>query len=148
MLTRTTVKWVSLVFGIACLLEIGILTAHPEWCEPRVLKSVTIPVKQFTAGEPLVTQTESTDAPNKDIRITFRMKVPSFSNGYPNIFQTAPINSGLRMELSSSGNLGLLVAHKLNQVQGYSLTDHYPFNEWHAVSVHIDVRHHIQLTFD
>src|SRR5258708_1972951 len=59
----------------------------------------------------------------KSVDINFKMKVFSISN-WNNVFQTADLNDGIRMELSAPSTVGLLVGYMnaiKDTVRGYEL---------------------------
>ena len=59
---------------------------------------------------------------NADVRISFKALLYD-ATGYPNLFQTAGINEGLRMELNGSRNLGLVYGKSSNAFAGVPLLD-------------------------
>ena len=61
-------------------------------------------------------------AGNADVRISFKAWLHNAA-GYQNLFQTAGINEGLRMELSGERNLGLVYGKTSNTFAGMPLLD-------------------------
>ena len=72
---------------------------------------------------------------NAYFRLKLRFRVDD-TNGYPNVFQTASINNGLRMEIA--GSMASLVVHDVNisnGLRGLTLTDTLEKNRWYVLEV-------------
>ncbi len=84
----------------------------------------------------------------KSIDLTMSVEASSIHK-YDNFFQTAPLNKGLRLELSKPSNL-VLIAHAKNDsgYRPYLLTSNFRLNRWHKLSIKIDPQNHITIYFD
>ena len=69
------------------------------------------------------------------VRLKLRFRADS-TDGYPNVFQTAPVNSGMRMELSGTG-AGILIPDSSapNGVKGFNLTSTLKVRQWYTLGV-------------
>ncbi len=84
----------------------------------------------------------------KDIAISFAMKTYSIDD-HNNVFQTAPFNSGIRMELSKPSTLVLIV--KSNTSSGFApiiLTKSIKLNKWYNIAINIDRLGHVKIILD
>ncbi len=82
----------------------------------------------------------------REIDIRFRMLVYSIMD-YDNVFQTAPVNKGIRLELDKPNKLGVVIQEKTGlggKVRGLFLTQRLQANRWYTVRIHIDRAHHLQ----
>jgi hypothetical protein len=79
---------------------------------------------------------EASKAVSKEISISFKMKVHSVRE-YDDLFQTAPANAGVRMELLKPSVLGLVVGCKGNSFKGFTVTDSLKMGEEYRVNVRI-----------
>jgi len=86
---------------------------------------------------------------DKKIEIRFRMKVNSVGN-FDNVFQTAPANSGIRMELggSSGKSFGLVIGDKKKDCRGFLITSNLILGRWYDVRVNIDRNKDIRVYLD
>lgn len=83
---------------------------------------------------------ETEGARFKDIEINFKMRVNSIYD-YNNVFQTAPWNQGICLELVSPSSLGLVVSDKTSGgFFGYRLTDILELHKWYKVRIKIDCK--------
>jgi len=73
------------------------------------------------------------------------MKAYSIS-GYPNVFQTGPVNSGIRMELSQPSSIGLVTRYKKNDLKGYILSESFQCNKWYWVEIAFTPGNRLQVT--
>ncbi len=88
---------------------------------------------------------EESGAGIKELAIKFKMRVISIHN-WNNIFQTAPYNKGVRMELSDPAGLGLVVGDGTETgLRGYKISGPLELNKWYSVSVNIDVDKRIKV---
>jgi hypothetical protein len=82
----------------------------------------------------------------REIDIHFRMFV--YRKGdYHNVFQTAPANEGLRLELNGAGHLALVVPEQSGagkKVRGIYLTRRLQAGQWYLVRIRIDRSHRLQ----
>ncbi len=85
----------------------------------------------------------------EEVEISFRMRPDSALN-YSNVFQTAPGNSGIRMELggSSKSSLGMVVGDGDKGFRGISITDHVELGTWHSVRVSMSEDKRIRVFLD
>ncbi len=91
---------------------------------------------------------ESLKSDYKELTISYYVKVNAIS-GWNNIFQTAPLNSGIRMELSEPSTLGLVIKNNNNEgYRGFNVTDKLQLNRWYFVKVKIDTNNHIIVILD
>ena len=80
----------------------------------------------------------------KDIEVSFDATVYSISQ-YDNIFQTAPVNSGLRIELSKIRTLGLVIGYKNNsKLIGYPMISKVDFNKKYNIRLYLDKTNKLQ----
>lgn len=91
--------------------------------------------------------TENIKAQDKEISINFEMKAYSISD-WNNVFQTAPSNSGIRMELSKPDAVGLVIG--TNNKEGYRgfHLGQILFNQWHKVEIKINRDKRLRAVFD
>jgi hypothetical protein len=81
---------------------------------------------------------EPDSADLREVDIHFKMKVHSIGN-YGNVFQTAPLNDGVRLELSSPSTIAAIVKRRDEQEPyGFILTDELKLNTEYRVRIHID----------
>ncbi|MCX6722921.1 MAG: hypothetical protein NT094_02515 [Candidatus Staskawiczbacteria bacterium] len=81
----------------------------------------------------------------KELLINFRFKVYRFGD-YNNIFQTAPGNSGIRMELTSPSTLALIVnCGKSAGIRGLVVTSAIETNKWYSLFVKVDCKNHLNV---
>lgn len=77
--------------------------------------------------------------------ISFQMKVYEIDN-YNNIFQTAPTNSGIRMELAQPSKLGLIIGYKNAEgVKGFVLRRSLQLKQWYSVNINISRDKHLRV---
>jgi len=70
-------------------------------------------------------------------------------NHFNNVFQTAPANSGLRLELSKPGTVALIAAARNSAgFIPYIVAPNVSLNRWHSFDVKIDPDKHITVTLD
>lgn len=83
-----------------------------------------------------------------DIRVKFKMKAYSIYE-WNNIFQTAPSNRGIRMELSKPSTLSLLIGSRDSAVfRAFDLTKTLILNKWHKVEIEIQKNNNLKILFD
>ena len=91
---------------------------------------------------------ETFTADYKEIEISFNAKVNSIS-GWNNIFQTAPANYGIRMELAEPSTLGLIIKNKNKDgLRGFYVTQALQLGKSHLISVKIDMNKHLTVLLD
>lgn len=83
-----------------------------------------------------------------DMNIRFKMKAYSISE-WNNIFQSAPVNTGIRMELSKPSTLSLLIGSRDSAIfKAFDLTKILTLNEWHKVEIDIQKNNNLKILFD
>lgn len=84
----------------------------------------------------------------KEVTIKFRTKVNAVTY-YNNIFQTAPKDKGIRMELTKPTSIGLVVGYNNPEgFRGFPLSDSLEFNKWYSMEISIDSGKHLQVKID
>ena len=83
---------------------------------------------------------------------TFQLSMgfePTSISSYNNAFQTAPANSGLRLELSKPNTLALVAGSRnADGYRVYVISSALSLNQWHAIHISIDMENHITVNFD
>lgn len=91
---------------------------------------------------------EQTSSDIKEVYIDFKMKIYSL-NEYQNIFQTAPFNEGIRLELAPPSTLGLVVQQKDTHVPfGVILANSCVLNEWYHITISIDKNRRVRISIN
>lgn len=91
---------------------------------------------------------ESERSDIKKIDLNFRMKVYSIDN-YNNVFQTAPANDGIRLELTSPSVLALIVRYKgADKPEGIVLTRTLQLDKWYSVNIRADRDNRLTVLLD
>lgn len=96
----------------------------------------TINVAAYIYGKtPSIALGEIKNAENAYINLKLRFRVDS-TEGYPNLFQTAPVNRGMRMEISGS-TAAIIIADSsvLGGVRGINLTTSLKTGQWYTLEV-------------
>ena len=84
----------------------------------------------------------------KDINISFKMKAYSIGQ-YNNVFQTAQLNSGIRMELASPSTAALVVGcGNENRCTGVIISNNFEINKWYMVTIDLDRRSHLRVSLN
>jgi len=92
---------------------------------------------------------ETTESEFTEVRLALRMKVYSIPTDYIDIFQLAPVNSGIRMELSKPARLGMVVGYdNKDKYKGFVLTDSFSLNRWYLVTIKIDLKKRLKVTLN
>jgi hypothetical protein len=100
--------------------------------------------QQFSIKE----YTEKDQGLHRKIQIQFRMKVSAIEN-HPNVFQTGPGNSGIRMELGPPAYLGLVIgAKRAEGFRGFILTKNLQFNQWVQVKFSLNPAQRLTVFLD
>jgi len=130
------------------ILAIGSTSYRLEVGGQAPSKTVAQQVDQWTSQTMApVSFSEAEVRRSKEIDLSFHFSAHSFP-GYPNIFQTAPYNKGLRMELSEPSGLGLIIGLKHSTERGYEITKTLSLNEWHEVKLHYGTDKHLTVDLD
>lgn len=96
----------------------------------------TISVAPYTYGNvPPISLGEISPADNAYVHLKLRFRVDSVE-GYPNVFQTAPVNSGIRMEISGT-TAAIVVPDKsvLGELKGLTLSTTVKTGQWYQLEV-------------
>ncbi len=146
------------LFGILlCISVVALVLLFVETnaLEYKTLKSVTETRINFdshagggnSASQPRAFN-ESRKAPLK--RISIQMSFFVYSIGeHNNIFQTAPVNGGLRLELTKPGTLAVIAgARNTRKFLPYVLTTNLALKEWHTLAIDIDPENHVVILLD
>jgi hypothetical protein len=86
------------------------------------------------------------EAELRQMTMAFRMKVHSIDK-YNNVFQTAPENSGVRLQLSRPSLAALILNSRTwlgNRPQVVPLTRSVILNRWYSVLITLDPKHHLK----
>lgn len=87
----------------------------------------------------------------KDIEISFDATVYSVSQ-YDNIFQTAPENKGVRMEISKPSALGLVVGYDMKfmkfKLRGFPIANQLKLNKKYNIKIKLDKFNHVNIYLD
>ena len=84
----------------------------------------------------------------RELLINFNFKVYQIGD-YNNIFQTAPGNSGIRMELANPSTLALIVdCGAPTGVRGLIVSDEIEVDKWYRVVVKMDRQNHLSVLLD
>jgi hypothetical protein len=68
---------------------------------------------------------------------------------FSNVFQTAPLNDGLRLELASPNTLALIAgANNTDHYLVYIITTAFSFNRWHRFTLRVDPQKYLTANFD
>ena len=88
------------------------------------------------------------NTPVKSVEIVLRFRTRSAGN-YGNMFQTAPLNKGVRLELPRPGELALIVGAKTSTGYArYYFTKPFADGRWHSFRVSIDRHNRIRAWID
>jgi hypothetical protein len=91
---------------------------------------------------------ENSGADIKSFNLSMSLRPTSVAH-FDNAFQTAPMNSGLRLELAKPHVLALIAAAQ--NAQGfiaYVISTTFTLNTWHTFDVALDPEKHITIDFD
>jgi hypothetical protein len=131
-----------LLFGL-CLFSLIYIDSISDAGVFKAVKSVEHSVSEYdsSSNQPDINTPaefiENIDKEYKDTHISFDMEIYTIDN-YNNIFQTAPANSGLRMELSQPSKLAFLAAVKSEDNTAFTggwVGSSYQFNKWYKVDI-------------
>lgn len=101
------------------------------------------PTRDGNIQEP-IRYKETDKAPYKYVHIRFSFKANS-NEGYPNILQTANVNSGVRLELGKPSALALIVGRAEDS---FFVTQTLTLGKWHEVSLDITPENHLSVVVD
>lgn len=84
----------------------------------------------------------------RDVEIRFKMKAHSITE-YNNVFQTAAVNTGIRLELAKPSILALIVGSRGPEgFKGFILTRSLELNKWHSVHIKISRDKRLKVSLD
>lgn len=81
-----------------------------------------------------------------EIEISFQLLVDSIED-YDNVFQTAPWNEGIRLELAKPAKLAFVIPEKgggAGRIRGLYLTQQFQFRKWYTVRLRINPEQRFQ----
>ncbi len=149
------------VIGCAALVvAIGVLLSHlvgfSVWIDKVLfLQSKNFQVSEILSGSDFVGGKTAplafgsiADPSSGYLHISFRFRVDD-TEGYPNLFQTAPVNKGLRLEISGS-NAGFVIADSVeaNGLRGLTLSNKIEKEHWYALEVEALNGAYVRATLD
>ena len=128
------------IFSVILLVAIATLAAYTMDSHPTPVKYAsdnreTINVAPYIYGKTPPVSLGAIRNPDAYFHLTLRFRVDS-TEGYPNVFQTAPVNRGMRMEIS--GSVAAIVVHDLavpGGVRGLTLTTALKTGQWYVLDV-------------
>jgi len=142
-----TSAWMQ--FGFSCLLLIAVLFVSygvfsRNFCFSSCGYRGKYSVPVVIGGVPSVKHLYG-----KKVKISFRVKVDSVKE-YDNIFQTAPANSGIRMEVGNGvhNSIGAVIGDKKLGLRGFVLTDNFGLKKWHEVLMTISRENEVSISLD
>ncbi len=92
--------------------------------------------------------TEGMLSSSNELALSLQFEAPSAPE-YGDVFQTAPVNKGLRMELSRPSQLAVIAAaHNGAGFIPYIITKTFAFRKWHTFALTITREKHIVARFD
>ncbi len=112
------------------------ISGHLPTAKSAVDTLETIHVAEYDSGKsPPVALGEIKNPDNAYIRIKLRFRAQS-TEGYPNLFQTAPVNLGMRLEISGS-NASIVVRDlaEPSGVKGLTLTTELKKGQWYELEI-------------
>lgn len=146
---------ILLLLFVACLFLIFYIDTFSDSLSYRAVKTVEHSVSEYNSSsndESINTPSEfveNIDKDLKEIQFTFNMKIESVDD-YNNVFQTAPVNSGLRMELSQPSDLVFLSGIKstesnaLTSVQIHNIQ----LNTWYKIDINVQKNNRATIKVD
>ena len=91
---------------------------------------------------------EEMPSSSNELALALQFEAP-LAPKYGDVFQTAPVNKGLRMELSSPSQLAVIAAaHNGAGFIPYIITKTFVFRKWHTFALTITREKHIVARFD
>lgn len=132
---------------VTCASVAFVLLAKPKFVTDQTTKSARILFDSAMpeSAKPVVLSFPAYSGKTEfDASLAF--KVYSFSNGYPNILQTANANEGLRLELTPEHRLSLVTHYESDKGwKGYPLCDTVPINTWVTMNLRARSGHGIEV---
>ncbi len=137
---KTNVILSSILLLTAGLLATSFVVDHQQTKRIKTVeyRNVNFDSRSSDPGKTSVkTFKENIQSDVKEVDISFLMKVYSISH-WNNVFQTARLNEGIRMELSQPSNVGIVIATNDSEgLKGFSLFNAIEFNKIYAVKVSV-----------
>jgi hypothetical protein len=102
-------------------------------------------------SEPQYEHVQTQDEPNKSFAISFDFQTHALGTPpyiYQNVFQTAPLNTGLRLEISPTGVLAMVSGEKPPQGAPHVLTGSLTPAAWHHFRMNVDVLGNLDMQLD
>jgi hypothetical protein len=146
-LNRNTV--LSLLFGASFFGLIAVFSIPDlfRYQTARVFQASAISYDSSQRAAPVELR-NTVNSPVKSVEIVLRFRTRSAAN-YGNLFQTAPLNSGLRLELPRPGVLALIVGAQTSMGYArYYFTKPFADGRWHSFRVSIDRHNRIRAWID
>jgi len=146
-------KIIYLIVFVASIVVLFTLDHFMKKYEYHILKKVDYNNLNYSnqeSGSDLAkvkTFIESEKTRHKQVNIRFMMKTNSFKN-WTNVFQTAPLNAGIRMELSEPATLAIIIRMKHGSPRGYDLLRDLQQQKWYPVEIDIDLNKHVTVMID
>lgn len=113
----------------------------------RVTQVRATNISYFALTPPPV-RVAATDASQKSLLVAMRFRV-LLIRGYQDVFETAPLNKGMRLEIAAPHTLALIVAAK--NVRGfvpYVLSTKLEENQWHSLKIVCGFDRTLTIVFD
>lgn len=154
---RFSKKWLLLAAWFVVLAILGAysmgsgdwIRSHLPFMKAAVDKRDTINVAPYVYGKtPLVTIGEIKNPDNAYIHLNLRFRAES-TEAHPNVFQTAPVNRGMRMEIS--GSTATIIVPDLSVsggLKGLTLTTALKTEQWYALEVEALNGAYVRVTLD
>jgi hypothetical protein len=140
---RSKILW-TLAFSAIALLALYFFT-DIRWKNTSVEvenQSWESGIAEGKTRQPIRYKTEG-NSTNHSFNIHFSFKANSLEN-YPNILQTAGLNSGIRLELSEPSTLVVIVGG----TEGMVVTDKLTPGKWHEIKMNISRTGHVLVSID
>ncbi len=129
------IVWVTLLLSITALAAYTV-NLHPTPDELILENRETVTAEQYNFGStPPISLGVIKSSDKAYIHLKLRFFVDT-TEGYPNVFQTAPVNRGMRMEIS--GTTAAIVVHDSSapsEVRGITLTNALKTGQWYALDI-------------
>lgn len=138
------------VLSLALLAGVSIVVMNAR--TPTVVSERTLSVGVYHSGLPSESSVISFSEPpttlDTSLDIRFRMNVRAITN-YNNVFQTDTLNRGVRMELTPSGALGMVVSDGTSEgCHGFLVADKMHFGRWYTVHILISEHKRVKVYLD
>lgn len=139
------------LFGWALAAVLLLIVASFVWPVPslRAVKSVSSPELSYDSakGSSVVRRIEPSTLPAKDFAVSLHFK-PYKTEGFTDLFQTAPLNSGARVELAGKVIALVVASTKSSGWDPFIITREYDINAVHTLEIRINTDKHISASLD